>query len=89
MAMKPALRSYLDEHPRIKAVFVGTRRTDPHGKKLTHFDETDGDWPRFMRIHPVVDWCYVAIWAVSLLHTPHRWWGHCSILIETVQFYSS
>ena len=51
----------------VKAVFVGTRRTDPHGALLTHFDETDADWPRFMRIHPVIDWHYREVWRVSLV----------------------
>lgn len=63
--MKPALADYLKDQPTIKAVFVGTRRTDPHGGKLTFFDETDRDWPRFMRIHPVIDWHYREIWGVS------------------------
>ena len=49
----------------VRAVFVGTRRTDPHGALLTHFDETDADWPRFMRIHPVIDWHYREVWRVS------------------------
>ncbi|EER38560.1 FAD synthetase [Histoplasma capsulatum H143] len=54
---------YLDHHPQIRAIFVGTRRTDPHGEKLTHFDHTDHGWPGFMRIHPVIDWHYAEIWA--------------------------
>ncbi|KAJ2902052.1 phosphoadenosine phosphosulfate reductase [Zalerion maritima] len=62
MGMKQALQSYLDDRPKLRAVFVGTRRTDPHGAKLKHFDETDADWPEFMRIHPVIDWHYVEIW---------------------------
>ncbi|KAI0899549.1 putative FAD synthetase [Annulohypoxylon nitens] len=61
-AMKPALTAYLRERPEVKAVFVGTRRTDPHGAALTFFDETDADWPRFMRIHPVIDWHYREVW---------------------------
>lgn len=48
----------------IKAIFVGTRRTDPHGTKLTHFDPTDAGWPSFVRVHPVIDWHYAEIWAV-------------------------
>ena len=50
----------------VRAIFVGTRRTDPHGERLTHFDRTDVDrgWPDFMRVHPVIDWHYVEIWAV-------------------------
>ncbi|KAI2607193.1 putative FAD synthetase [Hypoxylon fragiforme] len=61
-SMKPALTEYLRDRPTVKAVFVGTRRTDPHGASLTFFDETDADWPRFMRIHPVIDWHYREVW---------------------------
>ncbi|KAF2083445.1 adenine nucleotide alpha hydrolases-like protein, partial [Saccharata proteae CBS 121410] len=60
--MKEAFASYLRDTPAVKAIFVGTRRTDPHGEHLTHFDPTDHGWPSFMRIHPVIDWHYVEIW---------------------------
>ncbi|KAI1302220.1 phosphoadenosine phosphosulfate reductase [Xylaria venustula] len=63
LSMKEGLEAYLEERPDIKAIFVGTRRTDPHGEKLTHFDPTDGGWPDFMRVHPVIDWHYAEIWA--------------------------
>jgi FAD synthetase len=62
--MKAAFQDYLRDYPAVRAVFVGTRRTDPHGGALTHFDETDHGWPRFMRVHPVIDWQYVDIWTV-------------------------
>ncbi|RKF56643.1 putative FAD synthase [Golovinomyces cichoracearum] len=61
--MKTAFTCYLEEHRKIKAILVGTRRSDPHGKLLTHFDETDSGWPHFMRVHPVIDWHYSEIWA--------------------------
>jgi FAD synthetase len=67
LPMRPALEAYLGENKNVEAIFVGTRRTDPHGKFLTHFDLTDKDWPRFMRIHPVIDWHYSEIWTVSWL----------------------
>ncbi|KAK5152114.1 hypothetical protein BJ546DRAFT_1028012 [Cryomyces antarcticus] len=60
--MREAFEDYLADVPAVKAIFVGTRRTDPHGANLTHFDATDGGWPAFMRIHPVIDWHYVEIW---------------------------
>lgn len=63
LPMLPAFTSYLSSNPCIRAILVGTRRTDPHGHSLTHFDPTDGNWPRFMRIHPVIDWHYREIWA--------------------------
>ncbi|KAL3427227.1 FAD synthetase [Phlyctema vagabunda] len=67
LPMKEGFQRYLDERKGVKAILVGTRRTDPHGEHLTHFDMTDGGWPRFMRVHPVIDWHYTEIWAVSSL----------------------
>ncbi|KAL7627303.1 3'-phosphoadenosine 5'-phosphosulfate sulfotransferase [Parahypoxylon ruwenzoriense] len=60
--MKPALTDYLRTRPQVKAVFVGTRRTDPHGAALSFFDKTDAGWPPFMRVHPVIDWHYREVW---------------------------
>lgn len=67
LPMRAALDAYLRDRPPLRAIFVGTRRTDPHGERLTHFDPTDAGWPAFMRVHPVIDWHYVEIWAVSSL----------------------
>ncbi|KAM5457399.1 3'-phosphoadenosine 5'-phosphosulfate sulfotransferase [Microsporum audouinii] len=61
--IRSTFAAYLSSNPQVRAIFVGTRRTDPHGGKLTHFDRTDHGWPDFMRIHPVIDWHYVEIWA--------------------------
>lgn len=61
--IRTVFEDYLNKHPGIKAIFVGTRRTDPHGANLTHFDRTDRGWPDFMRVHPVIDWHYAEIWA--------------------------
>lgn len=58
LPMKKGLELYLAERQNIQAVFVGTRRTDPHGEFLKHFDPTDAGWPSFMRVHPVIDWHY-------------------------------
>ncbi|KAF1817030.1 adenine nucleotide alpha hydrolases-like protein [Eremomyces bilateralis CBS 781.70] len=70
--MKAAFTEYLDQHTNIRAIFVGTRRTDPHGALLTHFDPTDHGWPSFMRIHPVIDWHYVQIWTfIRHLNIPY------------------
>lgn len=61
--MRDAFSDYLSDHPNIRAIFVGTRRTDPHGANLKYFDPTDRGWPSFMRIHPVIDWHYAEVWA--------------------------
>lgn len=65
--MRDAFADYLRENVAVKAIFVGTRRTDPHGGKLSTFQPTDGGWPSFMRVHPVIEWKYSNVWAVSLL----------------------
>lgn len=58
LPMKKGLEVFKAQNPSVKAIFVGTRRTDPHGETLKHFDPTDAGWPDFMRIHPVIDWHY-------------------------------
>jgi len=60
--MQGAFADYLHDEPSIRAIFVGTRRTDPHGSKLKFFDPTDRGWPAFVRIHPVLEWRYADIW---------------------------
>lgn len=72
LPMRPALEAYLEDRPAVKAIFLGTRRTDPHGEFLSHFDPTDEGWPQIMRVHPVIDWHYVEIWAVGLFLPPGR-----------------
>ncbi|KAI0132445.1 putative FAD synthetase, partial [Xylariales sp. AK1849] len=70
--MKQALAEYLQELYEVKAMFVGTRRTDPHGGELEFFQMTDGNWPRFMRVHPVIDWHYREVWAfIRALDIPY------------------
>ena len=65
--MREAFSDYLALNRSIRAIFVGTRRTDPHGGQLRALEPTDGGWPAFMRVHPVIEWRYADIWAVSLL----------------------
>jgi len=63
-SMRQAFEDYLHDKSHVKAIFVGTRRTDPHGATLKYFDPTDRGWPAFMRIHPVIDWHYAEVWTV-------------------------
>lgn len=60
--MKEAFGEYLVEHPTVRAILVGTRRNDPHGSELSYFDVTDQGWPKFMRIHPIINWEYAEVW---------------------------
>ncbi|KAF8805574.1 adenine nucleotide alpha hydrolases-like protein [Phlegmacium glaucopus] len=61
--MRQALQMYKDHFPRITAILVGTRRTDPHGSNLSHRNMTDQGWPSFERINPIINWSYSDVWA--------------------------
>ncbi|EJU01416.1 adenine nucleotide alpha hydrolases-like protein [Dacryopinax primogenitus] len=61
-SMKSALSAYLSLRPWTKAIMVGTRRQDPHGRELRFRQMTDPGWPAFERIHPVINWGYAEVW---------------------------
>ena len=52
------------EEKHAKAIFLGTRRTDPYSGNLDYFAESDHQkgWPKFMRILPILDFNYRQIW---------------------------
>eukprot|EP01097_Dermamoeba_algensis_P011614 TRINITY_DN904_c0_g1_i1.p1 TRINITY_DN904_c0_g1~~TRINITY_DN904_c0_g1_i1.p1 ORF type:complete len:145 (-),score=21.96 TRINITY_DN904_c0_g1_i1:159-593(-) len=59
---KEGLEELVRLNPSIKAIFMGQRRSDPHGAKLDYFTPTTPGWPSMMRINPVLDWSYQNIW---------------------------
>lgn len=59
---KTALKQVLAEMPQIKAVFMGSRRSDPKCKDAVLMQPTDPDWPPLMRIYPLLDWTYNDVW---------------------------
>jgi len=61
--MKPALAKMLEEDPAIEATFLGVRVGDPGSQYLDSFSPTDGDWPKLMRVNPILTWTYKNIWA--------------------------
>jgi len=62
-SMKAGLVSLKEESPHVKAVFMGSRSTDPHGKFMkSNCQWTDKDWPQFYRVCPIFDWTYGEIW---------------------------
>lgn len=71
LPMRRALEAYLGDRSAVRAIFMGTRRTDPHSEFLDHFSPTDKDWPQFMRVNPLLDWHYAEIWTVSFYNIPH------------------
>ncbi|KAI8784092.1 FAD synthase-like isoform X2 [Biomphalaria glabrata] len=60
--IKECLATLALNHPNIKAVIMGTRRTDPCASHLEEFSMTDPDWPQFMRVNPLLEWHYKHVW---------------------------
>ncbi|WAR02959.1 FLAD1-like protein, partial [Mya arenaria] len=65
--IKDSLGELHCQHPEIKAVFMGTRETDPFSKHLEPFTMTDQDWPQYMRVNPLLNWTYTDIWKYTSL----------------------
>ncbi|KAJ5989674.1 hypothetical protein N7481_004884 [Penicillium waksmanii] len=68
MTLRDVFEDYLADQSDIRAILVGTRRSDPHDK----------GWPDFVRIHPVIDWSYTEIWALIR----HLGLEYCSLYNE-------
>lgn len=66
-----ALAELLRMRPEIRSVFMGTRKTDPHGNQLEAFTPTDVNWPPVIRVNPVLNWRYRDVWNfLRLLNVP-------------------
>ncbi|KAL7740443.1 hypothetical protein ACLKA6_013236 [Drosophila palustris] len=61
-ALKMAIEQVLSEHPQVRAMFLGCRRSDPGCEKLSAMLPCDNGWPSLMRIFPLLEWSYHDIW---------------------------
>lgn len=61
-SLKDGFQTFLDQNPEIKTIVVGIRYADPYGSQLQYEQVTDHNWPKFLRIHPILHWHYVDIW---------------------------
>lgn len=61
--LKEGFEHYLTRiNPNVLCIVIGVRHSDPHSAQLSFEQQTDSDWPRFTRIHPILDWSYVDVW---------------------------
>ncbi|KAJ4489974.1 adenine nucleotide alpha hydrolases-like protein [Lentinula aciculospora] len=70
--MRQALEMYKAQFPHINGILIGTRRTDPHGDRISSRCPTDEGWPRFDRINPIINWSYADVWTfLRQLNVPY------------------
>merc|ERR1719431_700123 len=61
--MKPGLAKMLENDPNVVATFLGVRQGDPGSQYMDTFSPTDGDWPKVIRVNPILSWKYSDIWS--------------------------
>ncbi|PAV89651.1 hypothetical protein WR25_16688 [Diploscapter pachys] len=61
--LKSGLALLKEARPNVMPVFMGSRATDPRGKYMkSHVEYTDADWPRVLRVCPILSWTYTDVW---------------------------
>jgi len=59
---KAGLQEVKQKYPKIKAIFMGTRKGDPCTENSTLRSPTDNGWPEFMRLNPILNIEYDQVW---------------------------
>lgn len=60
--MRTALGKVVKDHPGVRAIFMGTRWTDPNAKWMDYFCSTSAGWPKMELIAPILRMSYADLW---------------------------
>ncbi|XP_029052450.1 FAD synthase-like isoform X3 [Osmia bicornis bicornis] len=66
--MQEALRSLLNTRTNLKASLMGMRKGDPGSENVEAFTPTDPNWPKLIRVNPILNWSYDQVWKFLLKH---------------------
>jgi FAD synthetase len=81
--MKGALEKVVSQHPEVRAIFMGTRWTDPNAGWMDYFCSTSPGWPKVDLIAPILRMTYVELWRImhrlSIAYCPLYKRGYTSI----------
>lgn len=62
-SLKESLSRLKCNAPNIEAILIGTRLDDlKPNVTIDAFSPTDKDWPKFMRVNPILKWSYNQVW---------------------------
>ncbi|KAK6732562.1 hypothetical protein RB195_016746 [Necator americanus] len=63
--LKTGLSLLKSQEPNVVAVLMGSRASDPRGRYMRSAVEwTDEDWPRVLRVCPILSWSYRDVWSM-------------------------
>ncbi|RLV93426.1 hypothetical protein JA1_002478 [Spathaspora sp. JA1] len=62
-SLREGFEYYINKiNPNIKSIIIGIRYSDPYGNNLHYEQPTDHNWPKFLRLHPILHWNYIDVW---------------------------
>ncbi|KAI0566816.1 FAD synthetase [Gracilaria domingensis] len=62
LGIKEGIFEFVKDRTNMCAFVLGTRRSDPHGSTMEHFEPSSKGWPPFMRVNPILTWRYHEVW---------------------------
>jgi FAD synthetase len=60
--MKGALEHVVQDNPEVRAIFMGTRATDPNAGWMDYFCQTSPGWPKIDLVAPILHMSYRDVW---------------------------